>query len=403
MTWIEKVLGIKPNKDKFAEIARKAIKEHSGNSKIDYDPIEFMLVLHDADGAISGSYYLGNAYEVYCTASRLEKDKVLKSFFGPMPEIPQALDAARQHLLPCVRARSFFEENRLLPIAGGDKSLDLPYKIIAEHFAVSLVFDGPETIMQIDSNQYKKWNTSIDELLPGAIANLVEATECPAEMVFPGVYLYNLADSHDASRLMLIDRIRQCQVQGRPVMMIPNRDLLIITGESDHDGQSKMLQIANQALNEIRSVLGIPLVLSGDDWYCWQPSDYHPDCQQFGYLKLSSLAGIYEAEKVRLESRYEADGTDIFVASFMVLQSEDTGRYWSTASWAEGVDTLLPEVDSISFVGADQELKCMAPWVEAQEIVGSRMTALDSYPKRYRVESFPDASELLELAKHSTL
>ena len=55
-------------------------------------------------------------------------------------------------------------------------------------------------------------------------------------------------DGYDASRLLLSDLVRQFEVRGEMIAMVPNREDLLITGSEDEDGLRGMLSLAAEAL-----------------------------------------------------------------------------------------------------------------------------------------------------------
>ena len=59
-------------------------------------------------------------------------------------------------------------------------------------------------------------------------------------------------DCYDASRLLLLDTIRQFRVKGDYIAMVPNRDTLIVTGAEDADGLKAMVGLAKDAVQKPR-------------------------------------------------------------------------------------------------------------------------------------------------------
>jgi hypothetical protein len=72
----------------------------------------------------------------------------------------------------------------------------------------------------------------------------------------------------------------------------------------------------------------------------------------------------------------------------------------SRATWAKGVETLLPEVDFICFGDTDEQdygIDAIARWKEVKAVLGHLMQPTDLYPPRFRVTGYPTAAELAEL------
>jgi hypothetical protein len=85
-------------------------------------------------------------------------------------------------------------------------------------------------------------------------------------------------------------------------------------------------------------------------------------------------------------------GTDVFVATFSIIQSPD-GKLFSYAVLAEGVVALLPETDMVVFTKQDGETALVERQKTLDEM-GDLMERLDIYPPRYRVTEFPSKKQL---------
>lgn len=412
MSWIKNILGMKPTKDEFAELARKSLASVETENVIVYDSDRFALQVKGPDGTTLRQFNLQNLYEEYCAAPRSEKSKVLSTYTQPVPEVPDLLADAVDNLLPRVQRRSFYVDMPFLADLGDMPSLAederdkvvLPHKAFAEHYAKGLVYDTPHTVLQISLHQCREWNSDFDVLMGLALKNLEKLTPKPFEQISPGFYASMSGDTHDASRILLLDRVKECNLIGRPVAMVPNRNIMMITGESDPDGLRAMLKVAKEALDDPRPMLAIPLVLIDDEWREMHVRADHPERKEFKYLRAISMADVYASHKHLLDRLHEQQNIDTFVASYMVIENQKTAEIETTASWSEGVRTLLPKVDLLAFVqGQEGEFSeiTMVPWDAAAKVVGALMERQDTYPERYLVDAFPDAAQFAELKQLS--
>jgi len=413
LNWIKKIIGVKPSRDEFADIAKMALQKYSNAEDIIYDQENYSLSARVAEDLVNPVYFLGNAFEEYCLAPRAAKESVLQTFFGShmLVKIPSLQNEALPNLLPRVQPRSYFEESALQAKAGdfklsADKTWDLPFAIFAEHFGETLIFDTPTAVLQVDKDKLAEWNVQLESTLHQAMQNLNKITPEPFQEVAPGLYVSQYQDSHDASRLLLLERIKECKVQGRPVAMIPNRNILIVTGESDHANHSLMLNIVEEAQKQPRPMPAFPVVLSERTWHLWQPGQNHSEKQRFDYFSALSMLDIYNTQKSLLDKIHEKEKIDLFTANYIVYQKKETGDICSATAWTEGVHAFLPVVDKVSFVRVEEEeddsgVLATAPWDAVQKILGSSMRPLGTYPERYEVESFPNELQLAELKKYS--
>jgi uncharacterized protein YtpQ (UPF0354 family) len=406
MNWMKDILGLKPSRDEFVEIAKKAIRRNEPNAELMYDKDTFSIKIVESQAASPKQFFLENAYAEYCLAPANRRSDVLNGYFFPAVEVPGNFQEALPNILPRVQSRSFYEEMILMTKTGEMPMTDLgeaqlPHRIIAEHFAVGLVYDSPQSVIQLNANKLSDWDVELEEVMVTALKNLDALTPEPFKEITPGVFLSTYEDTHDASRLMLLERVRQCKVQGRHVAMVPSRNTLVITGESDQQGQTIMLNIAEKVLQLPRPLLGLPLVLSADTWHPWQPNPDHPRAQGFHELRAIAISDIYNRQKDLLDRLHDKEGTDVFVATYMAMKDQ-SGNVFGSATWTEGTVTLLPSVDRISFVRTSIEqpkVVCTAPWAVVREVAGELMRPTGSYPERYLVDSFPSEDQISRMNK----
>src|SRR5690606_25249965 len=222
--------------------------------------------------------------------------------------------------------------------------------------------------------------------------NLDRLSEDDFLTLSPGLYLSPWRDNHDASRLVLTERLRRLRVRGLPVVMTPNRDHLLVAGSDDPPALEAMAAITRDLMQEPRFDTSIPLCLVDDVYAPFVPERGHPLHAVYAELRVMQLADEYAQQKLLLERQHERDGIDLFVASFTGLDGDDTA--FSYCVWTKDVATLLPRAERIALFDPEQGAPVVAPWEVVAEIAGDLMQPVARYPPRYRVETFPDAAAL---------
>jgi hypothetical protein len=385
-----------PSKDKFSRLMMEAIRQAGETNALRYDPVDFCV---HREGKGKGILNLENAYREYCAAPTGRRPAVVKSFvrswFSHRKQVPADFADARHDLLLGVRNRAFYEIAKLTLPA----EVNWPYRVLADSLGVGLVYDLPESMMQVQQHHLDGWRVTFDEAFEAALHNLPGITPHGMAAAGPGLWVSPWKDNYDPSRLLLPDFIRQHQVAGDPVVMAPNRDTLLLTGCHDRDCLAKLAALAEEAYAQPRSISGVALRLTADDeWVPFLPGKDHPEYQKFRTLRLRSTGQDYAAQAEDLNALHAKTGKAAFVASFSALQKQGSGEVRSYCVWSEGVVTLLPRTDDIFFfrpTGNDKgDIVATAPRERAQAVLGHLMKPAGLYPERYLVEDFPSAEQL---------
>jgi uncharacterized protein YtpQ (UPF0354 family) len=383
-----------PTKADFAKLMMDRIHQAGETGNITYDPEEDRI---RGEGERAMVIFLGNAYTEYCAAAEDHREGILKhwvrNWFSAFRDLPEDFEDVKPDLLPVVRSRWHYELVSLSAELEGGRPEHGLYQTLAEHLAVGLVYDLPDSMRSISHANLEAWGVTFYEALEIARENLMKL---PSKFIGPpsgeGVYLSVTRDSYDAARLLLPDLIRHFQVKGDPIAMIPSRENLIVVGSDDADGLAAMLTMAGESLKEPHPISGIALRLDGDEWTPWLPDVSHPSYQGFREFQLRTLGQDYATQKDLLDKLNEKNGDDVFVPTFSVIKTPD-GRLLSYATWTTTTNTLLPKTDTLVF-GRFGGTPRMVEWQEAVDLVGDLMEPLDIYPPRYRVREFPSENEL---------
>jgi hypothetical protein len=391
-----------PDKNEFARMLMAEIRRAGVTQKLDYDPDEFKITV--GEGETLHFLSMGNAYDEYRRAARAARRKILARWARlSLPrETPKSFADVRPNLLPRIRDRSQYDRITMQLKLQGMKPPAYAYRVIAEHLALGLVHDMPESVAEMPKDQFEAWGVPLDEAFAIAIENIDRMSQRPFERIAAGIYMSPYRDNHDAGRLMLTSRIRRLSVRGSPVAMVPNRDTLIVTGADDPGGLGLMAKITEAALEEPRPISGIPVWLDDDVWRPFVPDEDHPIFVPFGRLRVMSIASDYSAQKQLLDALNAKTEEDVLVESFTVIEHTESGNLSSYCTWKRGVKTLLPRTDSVVLVNPDakdEPVVARVDWDRMARVVGSKMEQVAMYPPRYRVDSFPTAEEIEELKR----
>jgi hypothetical protein len=407
MGFLDRVFGGVPDRNSFAALARKHLETHGETRPISYDEARFQLVVGDPSGAMN-ILWLGNAYEEYCALPRGRRDSVL-SRYVPMPDLDAFDDkqAVLRSLLPRLRDRAYphlLEHRVRRQLSKPDAKLPaLPYRPVGELLAATLCVDLPEQVLNCTEQHFTRWKSSFDELWPVALANLEAMSNQPFRRVAQGVFVSAFCDSHDPARMLLPQLFRALPLKGAPVVGLPNRNTLVVTGAEDDAGLDEFLSQLKLGLKDPRPVMRSAFVLGDSGWAPFSPRAGHPLAVEFNTLLAQALATMHADQKELLAEVFEAEGRDLFIATWNPMLNPDTGAIRTHATWTEGVTTLLPKTEHIGFVvldglGPGKADVTQTTWEQMQAVVGHLLEPVpELWPQRWLVDAFPTAEQLAQL------
>ena len=387
-------------REAFARRAIQTLRAAGEKRDIQYDATGFLLRI-GAQGENPGeTVFLGNFFDEYLALAPEQRDEVFAqlSRMRDRPTLPKTYAEARPNLLPVVRGRTFFEQLRMVVKGGAGKPVPISWKPVGPFLGAGLAFDGPETLQYLGPEELARWGISFDEAFTAALGNLRQRSTEALEQLAPGTCQAPWQDNYASSRLLLDEVVRRCEVRGEPVVVVPHRDLLLITGSEDEDGLRQVAEKSLRALMAPRALDGRAMRLTARGWVPFMPERLSNAWGGLRKLELFTRARDYDEQTQRLEKLYEERGEDVFVAAFTPYQDEH-GRSLSYAVWLKGVDTLLPRTEVIFFMdpalGEEAPPVAIGRWDEvAKEVGGLLMPVEGLYPERYRVKGFPSEEQL---------
>jgi hypothetical protein len=377
--------------DKFAAVMIDALRQAGLEEPVEYDEGDFALIVGE-----DRKIFLGNAYEEYQAAPKNVRHQVVEHyafgvFISPEELTPETFEEAAPNLRPVVRGRMYPEYMRMQAEIDDDPYIDVPCRVVGEHFVEMLAYDMPNRILYLPRSQFDDWGVTVDEAFDVAREN-IRAIGGSFEGTPGHIYVGAWDDSFAASRILIPEMIGRLKVQGRPVVAIPNREVLIVTGSSDHAAMQRMGEMITRAENEPRFEAGVVLALEDDGWQPFLPRE-DSDAHDILYRhRVASVWRDYDEQKRLLDDLHAKRGVDIHVASYAAHEDRLTHELTTVAAWGEGLQALLPRAQNVGFTGGDPENPTVlgtARWERVEKVAGDLMEPTDHWPERWHVREFP--------------
>lgn len=248
----------RPTIHEFAAQVQKELQSRKPDLKTQYEPSEGILYVDNQPCRLRNLFLNYLALPETQRRSMTDRTTSVILLGLTMESIPWK--DAEPRLRPAVRPESKLDEQSGSPVR----------RPLSNELSIVLCLDFPEAIRYVLPNQLEQWDKSLDECLNVAIRNLEANSTEPFYNFASGCYGMALNDGYDASRILLLDKIRMLPLKGRPLAMVPQRDTLMVTGSEDEAGIFRMAMLAGEFMQGPWSLSGVPLILKGDEWIDWR-------------------------------------------------------------------------------------------------------------------------------------
>lgn len=388
--------GGEVDRTEFARRVLALLEDEGLEAELDED--EFALAVAD-----KGTVFLANLHEEYCRTPVEHRPAMLERILDVVrgPKLPDDPEESKRLLVPVLRPRLYYEQT-VGELAGEDgEKPDFAWRVVGEHLALGIALDLPTVLAETGKKDLRKWGLTPAEAFARARKNLLARSQKPWERLDRKVktWLSPWRDNLDGARLALPQLLRGLDLAGDPVAVVPNRDALVVTGADDEHGLAMLLIAARELGAEGRPISPMPVVLREDGWQPWAPAPDSPVRPLYRAATIGYLAGAYAEQHDRLFEEVEGDEDAPFVANVLGLNLEDGPA--TLATWSRGVDTLLPEVDLVSFMdlaeSSDDTRMIVVPWEAILATCPDLLEPTPYYPRRWRVREFPDPKAMKKL------
>jgi hypothetical protein len=219
---------------------------------------------------------LHNIYIDFGASKSSQREAELKKYATGIVAMQMALPTdyqiAKRNLLPLVR--SAIDEIDKLLHADSDKSkgsVQISKSLLAD-IVVQVGFDSEFSIRRIEPEQLKDWGVTFEQALADAIDNLRDRTTDEWSNIGSGAFIGDWADHYDTSRVLLLDCLYRLPLSGDPVVLLPTRETILVTGANDDAGQTALIAKAEEAMQkQPRRISMSMLRYDGKAWHPFMP------------------------------------------------------------------------------------------------------------------------------------
>lgn len=378
----------KPTPDAFAAKVIQTARRLGIDKPLEYQADLFRIAY---DG---GSFFnLHNAYASYLDVERGRQRQVLQRFtslLGLADEEHPPFAEIRERLRPVIRNRNLLDQIILQEMQehGLDAQVSLQYRPLTGECVELLAVDHERHTATQMRDLPEEWGVDLEQALAIARDNLRALNDTAFIEIAPGLFRSDWGDAYDSSRVLLPELLHRLPLAGPPVFMLPTRDVLLVTGERDESAQQEMITQAGKAMDDGRAISWEMHHYAERQLQPFTPASEALQ-QSLRGLRLRLYAGLYAIQKEQLDKVHELHARDVFVANFIV----DESNAISIGCWTAGIETSLPQTDFIALVVEESEPQ-MVEWHVAMREFGHLLEGdtRHMHPPRYLTRGFPDAA-----------
>ena len=389
--------------DDFARLVITEARKARIAESLEYDPKRFVLKRGDQ------RTYLGNLFKDYCQADDAHKKRILGNTLALLRQKKEDIpfEEAKSKVVAAVREQALFSFATLWwQLEGGKTEPKIASEPISAWFARCLVLDFPEYVSMVSAESLRTWGSSFYQLYEIGLARLRDCTT-PKFEEQPGFYVGGWHDDYDNSRILIPEIFSVLHLDGDPVVCLPNRNLLLVTGSENHAGIKAMLKQAEEIVRtKPRPMNPAPLIVKEGEVADFSVAKNSPIFNDVERAKKVSELFYYQQQTETLVKVYEQKGKDLFVANY-TLNRLETGGYESICVWSKTVPTLLPKTDFITFFDPTrpepQRKLGRAKWDEVMRIAGDLFLDTQMFPDRFYVSKFPTDEQLATVVQEQRL
>jgi uncharacterized protein YtpQ (UPF0354 family) len=380
---------------KCAQEIIKAINKHDPESKPVYEPARHRIVSDDAK-----VINLANIYNKAQTLTKSERREYIDELIERVTSNAKfTYDNSAHLLVPRLKTKAEIELRHLHALEGSSQGFRQLSYDFTDNYIMELGIDGENSITVVNEDTLESLKLSKEEAFAIALKNLYSISESPFKEVSKGLYISKYSDDHDAIRILLEDEVRKLEVQGKPLAIPASGATLIITGTEEFELHKSLIDLVKECTASQRPLSCSPLVLEDSGWVDFSL----PEGEEYIGLRnlhINEMIEQYSGQKDILEYLYEKKNKDIFVASYMAFENNESLEMSSTSVWSEGVHSHIPVAETVTFIKyIDDDAQPMGSvsFKLAVEKLGDLMKPLGMTPERYEVIEFPDESRIQEL------
>ena len=363
------------------------------------------LFIEESDGIVR-HIFLGNLVQEHAKAPPGERQAVIAQYArlavrpagAPRSASARRDGGLRARVLPRLLPR---RERELVRLRLGDAVTNLlPGRPIADgELTIVLAVDEPDVVREVVASELESEQLTEAEAYELALANLRARSTEPWPELVPGVRRSPWQSHWDGARLALPSLFRELPLRGDPIVVVPNRHVVLAAGSEHREGLAALYGLTRELAGADRPVYLAPLRLDGERWVPLGLEADRPAIRLApSLLLMSSLqeALDHEACAPLLAGKLARLG---FGSIGTLRTVELDGIAMTIASYRAGARVAIPKADMLA-VERDGRPTLVA-WYKVEQALAGELVPIDVWPPYFEVRRELTTDEIARLAARS--
>jgi uncharacterized protein YtpQ (UPF0354 family) len=197
------------------------------------------------------SMFLDNAYNEYKRQPEAI-NSIIHRYIASAGDLLKRAEGGvqRNKIIPVIKDAGYIEDIRatMAKNVSGAKGPEMVYTVYNDKLIILYAQDNENSIEYLNEDNFKKSGIPKDSLLPIGLRNLDAALPEIQRNGANGLYMITAGGNYEASLILMKSLWDDTllQVDGKFVIALPNRDMLLVTGSNNKEGIQKLKQMAAQ-------------------------------------------------------------------------------------------------------------------------------------------------------------
>lgn len=324
-----------------------------------------------------------------------QRREQIASFFSVLvpDDEDEGWDLARDTFVPVLRGATYGIENTIeLPAMTFVRRGFVPY------LDVVVAMNRERSTSFVARGTLERWEVEERQVFEAAEARMSVLADPSVELhdeTHGPLWVVTSNDAYESSRLLVPGWLASFRgkIDGNPIAIVPDRSTLMIGGDGRADMVERLVDKAKREFAASTRSLSPALYTVNDAGevvpFSLPPNDPLATKVKLGHETLALFE--YGQQKEALDKLHEKNGTDVFVATYLVFENANGTSVRSVSVWTKGVRSYLPRTEKVMLIVPGE------PSIEVPfDSVESRLIRVPGlHPARFETPAeFPSEDEL---------